>query len=179
MSWKRVGEWLKDNAGSGAKLVGSLLTGNAPGAIAAGVALVSSATGHDSPDGVLAALQNDPATVLRLRELAAQNEADIRKHIETMRRLELENEQKEHEQTQATIRGGDASMDEFVRRVRPQMAIDSWKATVAYCLGCWVAQGLNGVDLFDVYLAGFLSSPAWAYLGLRTADKFAALRRGA
>ena len=39
MNWSDVGSWLKDNAGTGAALVGSLLTGNVPGAVAAGVAL--------------------------------------------------------------------------------------------------------------------------------------------
>lgn len=39
--WGKVGGWLKDNAGTGAALVGSLLTGNAPGAIAAGISLVT------------------------------------------------------------------------------------------------------------------------------------------
>jgi hypothetical protein len=33
MSWSSVGEWLKTNTGSGLALVGSLLTGNVPGAI--------------------------------------------------------------------------------------------------------------------------------------------------
>ena len=37
MNWAEVGKWLKENAGIGATLVGSLLTGNVPGAVAAGV----------------------------------------------------------------------------------------------------------------------------------------------
>lgn len=32
---KDVGEWIKGNAGAGAALAGSLLTGNVPGAVAA------------------------------------------------------------------------------------------------------------------------------------------------
>ena len=39
MSWSKVGEWLKGNTGTGASLVGSLVTGNVPAAIAAGVSL--------------------------------------------------------------------------------------------------------------------------------------------
>lgn len=30
MEWRDVGDWLKSNAGTGAALVGSLLTGNIP-----------------------------------------------------------------------------------------------------------------------------------------------------
>lgn len=80
MDWKDVGAWIKDNAGAGAALVGSLLTGNIPGAVAAGVSLVSGATGEATPDKALLALQGDPATVLKLRELALQDEASIREH---------------------------------------------------------------------------------------------------
>lgn len=55
MEWRDVGDWLKNNAGPGAALVGSLLTGNIPGAIAAGVSLVGGATGEANPDKSLAA----------------------------------------------------------------------------------------------------------------------------
>lgn len=64
MDWKDVGAWLKDNAGAGAALVGSLLTGNIPGAVAAGVSMVSGATGEANPDKALAAMQSDPGTLL-------------------------------------------------------------------------------------------------------------------
>ena len=39
MNGAEVGKWPKESAGTGATLVGSLLTGNVPGAVAAGVAL--------------------------------------------------------------------------------------------------------------------------------------------
>jgi hypothetical protein len=55
MDWKDVGDWLQKNAGTGAALVGSLLVGNVPGAVAAGVSLVASASGHATPDAALAA----------------------------------------------------------------------------------------------------------------------------
>jgi hypothetical protein len=60
MKWSKVGGWLKDNAGTGTALIGSLLTGNVPGAIAAGVSLVSGATGSNDPSEVLAQLQGNP-----------------------------------------------------------------------------------------------------------------------
>lgn len=89
MKWKTVGKWIKDNAGSGTALVGSLLSGNVPGAIAAGVSLVSSATGKDTPEEALIQLQNDPEALVKLKELYYKNEEDIRSHIEKMVELEL------------------------------------------------------------------------------------------
>lgn len=166
MNWSDVGEWVKANAGTGAALVGSLLTGNVPGAVAAGVSLVSSATGTNDPTGALAALQGDPQTVIKLRELANAEQESIRKHIEAMEAIKLQ----DHQETQKTIRDGDAATDEYVRRTRPQMARQSWTATVAYCLGCWVLSAF-GHDIFNGYVASVLSAPAWGYLGLRTGDK--------
>jgi hypothetical protein len=81
MKWNDIGNWLKENAGTGAALVGSLLTGNVAGAVASGVALVSSATGESNPDKVLEALQTDPASLVKLKELAYKNEDSIRKHV--------------------------------------------------------------------------------------------------
>lgn len=173
MDWSDVGNWIKNNAGAGAALVGSLVTGNVPGAVAAGQALISSATGTDDPAKAMKTLQSDPESVIRLRELANKEEQSIRKHIEEMRRLELEDKQDRHRETQKTIRGGDVSTDEYVRRTRPQMARQSWAATVAYCLGALLVHAFNDSDIFNIAIAGVLSAPAWAYLGLRTGDKFA------
>lgn len=173
MNWSDVGGWLKDNAGTGAALVGSLLTGNVPGAVAAGVALVGSATGTNDPAKALAALQGDPATVLKLRELAVQEEASIREHIRTMEEMRLNDEQAAHEQQQLTIRGGDTAEDEYVRHTRPMMARQSWYATMAYVL---VFEGLNSAKVFaggaNWDLAMILLAPAAAYLGFRSLDKF-------
>jgi len=174
MSWKNVGNWLKNNAGKGTALVGSLLTGNVPGAIAAGVSLVSSATGTDDPVKALESLQVDPQTMVKLKELYYQNEESVRQHVESMARIDLE----EHQTTQKTIQSGDNASDEYVRRTRPQMARQSWMATIAYCLGCWVYQAFTDQSIFDVYIAGILSSPAWVYNGMRTGDKFALAKQG-
>lgn len=173
MDWKDVGNWIKNNAGQGAALVGSLMTGNVPGAIAAGVSLVSSATGTTDPTEALAALQGDPSTMVRLKELAVQEEADIRKHLRDMEEMRLKDQQHEHEQTQNTVRSGDNAEDPFVRHTRPKMAKQSWTATVAYCIGCFGVRTITGDDIFSITVAGVLSAPAWAYIGLRTGDKFA------
>ncbi len=177
--WAKVGTWLKENAGTGASLVGSLLTGNLPAAVAAGVSLVTNATGVGDPDAVLAQLQSDPATVVRLKELATQENASIRAHIETMARLDAEREQAKladaqasHAQTQDTIRSGDNATDEYVRRTRPQMARQSWYATMAYVIGFEALKALGAFDIGASFeLAGILIGPAAVYLGLRTWDK--------
>ena len=173
MSWSTVGNWIKNNAGRGAALVGSLLTGNVPGAIAAGVSMISSATGTDDPTQALEALQTDPAALVKLKELYYANEVSVRNHIAEMKRLELEDAQSAHEQQQQTIRAGDASGDERIRLTRPTMAKQSWTATIAYCIGCFGVLSLTGDDVFALEIAGILSAPAWAYMGFRTGDKMA------
>ena len=172
MEWSDVGSWLKNNAGSGAALVGSLLTGNIPGAVAAGVALVGSATGQTDPKKALEALQTDPATVLRLRELAVQEESSIREHVRAMEEMRLKDLQAEHEQQQETIRGGDNSTDEYVRRTRPLMARQSWYATMGYVIGFEAAKAIKVFGAGANWdLAMILIAPAAAYLGFRTWDK--------
>lgn len=174
MSWADVGNWLKDNAGSGAALVGSLLVGNIPGAVAAGVSMVSSATGQANPDKVLAALQQDPATVVRLRELASQDEASIREHIRAMAEIEAADLQAEQHETQETIRAGDKAEDRFVRWTRPGQSWLSLFASfgyVAYCLN------LNREPSLEV-LGAFLALPL-AYAGLRHRLQTTQLKVGA
>lgn len=171
MNWQDVGDWLKKNAAPGAALVGSLLTGNVPGAVAAGVALVSSATGQGDPARVLESLQGDPGTVVRLRELALQSEASIRDHIQAMAEMEAKERQHEHEQTQLTVRSGDNAQDIYVRQTRPRMARQSWYATAGYLIGAEIAKaaGYGGGAVIEIAMV--LSTPAWAYIGLRTWDK--------
>ena len=166
MTWGAVGDWLKSNGGTGAALVGSLLAGNVPGAVAAGVALVSSATGVAGPDAALQQLQTDPATVVRLRELAVQDEASIREHIRAMTALELQDAQAEQEQTQLTIRAGDVAEDAFVRRTRPGQSWLSLVAALVY-VGYCVGRGLA----IDVTVLGLLLTLPWAYAGLRQIGK--------
>ena len=162
MDWKSVGKWLKNNAGTGAALVGSLLTGNVAGAVATGVSLVSSATGTTSPAETLAELQGNPETLVRLKEIAAQEEQNIRLHIAEMERLRLEDEQKQHETTQETIREGDKADDKFVRRTRPGQSWCSLFAAFAYVFTT------KNPDM--LILSALLTLPL-AYAGLRQVDK--------
>jgi hypothetical protein len=162
MEWKEVGDWIKGNAGTGAALVGSLLTGNIPGAIAAGVSLVTSATGQATPDAALAQLQNDPVSVLKLRDLAYQNEASIREHIREMTELEFTDKQAEHHETQETIRAGDAAEDRFVRWSRPGQSHVSLIAAITYVF-------VKAEPSTEILL--LLLALPWAYAGLRQIGK--------
>ncbi len=162
MDWLKVGEWIKGNAGTGASLVGSLLTGNVPGAVAAGVALVSSATGSNDPAKALQALQQDPATMIRLRELALQDESSIRAHIQVMAKMELDDAQAEHEATQKTIQSGDNAEDVVVRRTRP---LQSWLSLIGAL--AYVASAKSP----DATILGLLLTLPWAYAGLRQIGK--------
>lgn len=162
MNWSDVGGWVKKNAGTGAALVGSLLTGNVPGAVAAGVSLVSGATGTDDPAEALATLQRDPQATIRLKELYFENEAAVRAHIENMKRLELEDQQAAHESTQQTIRAGDQAEDVFVRRTRPGQSWCSLFAAFAYVFTS---------DAPDIMVLGALLTLPWAYAGLRQVGK--------
>lgn len=175
MNWSDVGNWLKDNGTAGAALVGSLLTGNIPGAVAAGTALVSSATGVADPAKALQALQTDPATMLKLRELAVQEESDIRAHLRAMAELELKDQQEAHRQQQETIRNGDNAEDEYVRHTRPMIARHSWYATCGYAVLFEVLKAFGTGTGANADIIMLLGTPTAAYLGFRSFDKF---RRG-
>lgn len=168
MSWNDVGNWLKNNATAGASLVGSLLIGNVQGAVAAGVALVSSATGTTDPEQALLSLQNDPATMIRLRELAIQDEASIREHIREITALELTDKQKEHNETQRTIRAAD-KLKGGIQWVRPSHATISLIAAIFYAF--------EPTPSFEI-LAALLALPV-GYAGLREIGKFNELKFGA
>jgi len=161
--WSEVGEWIKENAGSGAALVGSLLTGNVPGAIAAGVSLVGGATGTDNPVKVLEQLTTNPDAMVKLKELYYKDEDSVRKHIETMQLAELKDKQEEHEQAQLTIRNGDNAQG-GVKWVRPLHASLSLVCAMFYAF----------TQTPDTYILGLLLALPFSYGGLRTIDKIKA-----
>lgn len=166
MDWSKVGDWIKGNAGTGASLVGSLLTGNIPGAVAAGIALVSGATGTTDPAAALQALQTDPATLIKLKELAFQNEASIREHIRAMAEMQLLDAQAEQAETQKTIRSGDNAEDVVVRRTRP---LQSWLSLIGAL--AYVAVCVYKNETPDMTVLGLLLTLPWAYAGLRQIGK--------
>jgi len=162
MSWSKVGDWIKDNAGSGAALVGSLLTGNVPGAIAAGVSMVSGVTGTDDPQKSLAALQADPKLIIELERVKNERQHEINRHIEAMALAELEDQQREHETTAKVIIEGQKAADRWVEKcVRPIMALASMVFS-----GFYVQSGSADAALLAIVIA-----PCFAWMGLRTIDK--------
>jgi hypothetical protein len=88
--------------------------------------------------------------------------------------MEYSDKQSAHTQQQDTIRTGDTSTDEYVRRTRPRMARQSWCATVVYVIGFEGAKAAGLVAAGASWeMAMVLLAPAAAYLGFRTGDKFA------
>ncbi|MFM4848938.1 hypothetical protein ACEUDG_09605 [Aeromonas rivipollensis] len=111
----------------------------------------------------------DPVVLLELDKLRAEMEKEQTRRLE----LQLADRQSEQHETQETIRNGDGATDTYVRNTRPLMARQSWYVTALYVLafeGLKVAGFGDGADLGMVAM---LSTPAWAYLGLRTLDGFA------
>jgi hypothetical protein len=162
MGWSKVGEWLQENAGSGTALVGSLLTGNVPGAIAAGAALISGATGQTDPQKALQTLKTDTESMIKLKILALEEEKSIREHLQRMTEIELTDKQAEHQQAQETIRHGDSAEDPFVRRTRPAQAWLSLCAALGYV---FITESPN----FEILML-LLTLPL-AYSGLRQVGK--------
>lgn len=111
----------------------------------------------------------DPAVLVELQQLKLELEKEQTRRQE----LALQDQQAEQRETQTTIRAGDGATDTYVRNTRPLMARQSWYVTALYVLafeGLAVAGYGSGADLGMVAM---LSTPAWAYLGLRTLDGFA------
>ena len=117
-NWSKVGDWIKDNAGSGAALVGSLLTGNVPGAIAAGVSMVSGVTGTNDPQKALSLLQASPELMLELERVRNARDAEINRHIETIALAEMKDKQAEHEVTGNVTMNGD-NAEGGIKWIRP------------------------------------------------------------
>ena len=110
-----------------------------------------------------------PEAIADLQKLKVELEKEQTRRLE----LQLADQQSEQATTQQTIREGDIATDTYVRNTRPLMARQSWYATALYVLafeGLSVAGFGGGADISVIAM---LSSPAWAYMGLRTLDGFA------
>lgn len=167
MNWSDVGDWIKGNAGNGVSLVGSLLTGNISGAIAAGVSMVSGVTGTTDPEKALIALQTDPKLLIELERVKNERSAEINRHIETMALAEIEDKQKEHETTaKVIIEGQKIATGWFEKNSRPMMAWCSLGFTFWYL-------GYALVKVVSVSEIGLIvaSGGYFAWMGLRSLDK--------
>lgn len=167
MSWSKVGDFLKSNADKGASLIGSLLTGNVLGAVSAGASMVMSATGQETPELALEELKANPEAMVKLRELQYKNEADIRKHLEQMTLMSLQDKQKEHDTTSKVIVEGQLVAEKgFEKLSRPSMAWVSLLASIAYSFYAI----MNDKEV-DILVLTILSGGYFAWMGLRTIDK--------
>lgn len=167
MSWSDVGNWLKDNAGNSAALVGSLLTGNVPAAIAAGVSMISGVTGTNDPQKALSAMQAKPELIVELERVKNERQAEVNRHIETMTLAEIEDVQKSHEQTSKVIVEGQRVAEGwFEKNSRPAMAWVSLLSTIGYAF-----YALHESFTPDALIIATISGGYLAWMGLRTIDK--------
>jgi len=158
MNWDDVGSWVKNN---GLSLVGALLTGGTSAAVATGISMIQSATGESEPEKAMVALRGNPEAVIKLKELTLLDEDNIRNNLRAIKEIELNDKQKQHEQTQTTIRNGDNAKG-LIKWVRPS------HATLSLAYAMFYASTAKVVD--PVVLGLFLALP-FAYGGLRTMDK--------
>jgi hypothetical protein len=126
-AWAKVGDWLSGNGGDSVALVSSILTGNIPGAMKAGIEIVKSATGAKTPEKALERLKEDPTTLIKLEELAIQKDENLRSHVRQMTELS-QRETSMHlsdvadaRQREVKIATSDAAPD-FAKLIQPVLA---------------------------------------------------------
>ena len=128
-----------------------------------------------------------PDQLLELRRVNYKHQIDVMRLELEQKQAELEDSKAQHHETQETIRSGDTSLDKAIRMVRPTMAKQSFYASGAYVfvaiawemmtslpahpVGGAVVAHVPGIDVLNIDLLTMMLSPAWVYMGLRTADK--------
>jgi hypothetical protein len=77
MDWKDVGKLIKKSA----PILGTVFTGNIPSAISAAGALLADKFGGDpdNPNELYERLNNDPETLLKLKEIESENSIELRR----------------------------------------------------------------------------------------------------
>ena len=131
------------------------------------VGIAKTLTGQSDGEAAVNAILKDPALQLQYQQALINERVKFKE-------MEYADKQDAHKQQQETIRTGDTSQDEYVRHTRPMMARQSWYATMAYVVGFEGAKALTWFTTGASWeMALVLISPAAAYLGFRTGDKFA------
>jgi len=123
-------------------------------------------TGQSDGEVAVEAIIKDPALQLQYQQALI---AERVKYQE----LSYQDKQAAHKEQQDTIRAGDKAEDEYVRHTRPMMARQSWYGTAIYVLVMEILKAASYGTGADWQIALVLMSPAAAYLGFRTGDKFA------
>lgn len=152
-------DWLKKLAGYAPDIASAIATGGSSLAVTGlrilGKELLGSE--HASEDQIASAVSS--ATPEQLNELTRiNNEFKLEKL-----RIEKQDQQVEHHETQETIRNGDNSDSTFVRITRPGQA---WVSLIAAIIYVFVK------DAPDPYILGILLTLPFAYAGLRQAGKW-------
>lgn len=130
------------------------------------VEIAKTITGQTNSETAVDKIIADPALQLQYQQTLSSERLRFRE-------MEYADRQHAHEQQQATIRAGDTSQDEYVRHTRPMMARQSCYSAVFYMIGFEAARAAGYGTGASWELAMVLLSPAAAYLGFRTGDKFA------
>lgn len=130
------------------------------------VRVAKAVTGETDEEVATNKIINDPALQLQYQQMLSAERLKFKE-------MELQDQQHAHQQQQETIRGGDSSEDPYVRHTRPLMARQSWYGTAGYV---FLFEGLKAYGIgsgASWEITMILLSPAAAYLGFRTGDKFA------
>jgi hypothetical protein len=159
-------DWLKKLKEYAPDIAAAVVTGGAsiPASVAKAVSKSLGSTVNDQTDLAVAI---GGATHEQMLALKQENNNFV---LEQMR-LQLNDIQSSHHETQETIRSGDNATDERIRWVRPEMAKQSWTATIAYCIGCLGVKAITDADVFNFNIAMIIAAPAYAYFGLRQIGK--------
>jgi hypothetical protein len=166
MNWSDVGSWIEKYAGPVAAVVGTMVGGPVPAAVAAGVKIITEATGKGDPAGALEQLQKDPETVAKLQELANASKQANLAHIEKMAEVSAQDAQASQSETQKTIRAADAATDTYVRHTRPNQSYGYTAAAIAYPFACLAL----GAHIEPLILGTLMAYPV-TYLGARWNEK--------
>jgi hypothetical protein len=157
MNWSKVGDFISDNAGTGASILGALLTGGTSAAISSAISIVAGVTGTTDPDKAIKALQANPDLLLELEKAKLNRATEIDKHVLDMAKVSSG----EHEQTQLTVRNGD-NAEGNIKWVRPS------HATVSLIVAIFYTFTADKIDW--MILSAWLTLP-FTYAGLREFGK--------
>lgn len=108
-----------------------------------------------------------PESMVELERIKLEMEKELTRRME----LDLNDKQAEHHETQTTIRAGDSSQDEFVRRARPTGCLRGLNFGIGYIIVMELLKAFNYGSGADWELAMVMVGPFLTYLGWRTADK--------
>ena len=159
--WSDVGEYLGKYGGKALKVVSAVATGGAPAGIASVVSMFTEATGETDPGKALEAFKSNPELIVKMEAIESRERQNTLKHHRLMVELELDDKQKAHATTQATIQAGDKADDRLVRWTRP---LQSWCSLI-------IAGVYSMSETIDIAVLMVWLTLPFAYAGLRQIGK--------